>query len=402
MDTPRSEKTHIEARSSYVDKASKAAKPFSAETSVSPSIYETGGIIEVEADVPDVPPDGGRGWVVLFGCMIFSAAISGWGYVWGVTEEYLKSNVFPDASESVLSTLGSIGGMFMTLLSVVPGKLADRYGYKPFLALGGVLWTISMLACAFATELWHFFLIMGPVQGISLALVYPLIVALPAQWFLKYRALATSMVVAGSSLGGAISTLVFRVMLTSLGLRRSFLIYTAIDGVLLFAAWFMIAERRKPTQRKEIIWFDKSFFADPVFWSLGGCLFFTIFGYLSPIFFLPTFTRQKLPNLPPLLTVLPITMLSFSSSIGRPLLGFAADRIGPVNTLWIAIMLSGLTQLLVWTFVSTYAGIIAFGIMYGFVCGCFLSLSSAVAAQLYGSGRLAGLSGLLLLFNLPG
>ena len=44
----------------------------------------------------------------------------------------------------------------------------------------------------------------------------------------------------------------------------------------------------------------------------------------------------------------------------------------------------------------------AFGIMYGFVCGCFLSLSPAVAAQLYGSGRLAGLSGLLLLFNLPG
>ena len=44
----------------------------------------------------------------------------------------------------------------------------------------------------------------------------------------------------------------------------------------------------------------------------------------------------------------------------------------------------------------------AFGIMYGLVCGCFLSLSPAVAAQLYGSGRLAGLSGLLLLFNLPG
>ena len=92
-------------------------------------------------------------------------------------------------------------------------------------------------------------------------------------------------------------------MLTSLGLRKSFLIYTAIDGVLLFAAWFMIAERRKPTQRKEIIWFDKSFFADPVFWSLGGCLFFTIFGYLSPIFFLPTFTQQKLPNLPPLVMI---------------------------------------------------------------------------------------------------
>ena len=45
---------------------------------------------------------------------------------------------------------------------------------------------------------------------------------------------------------------------------------------------------------------------------------------------------------------------------------------------------------------------VVFGIMYGFVCGCFLSLSPAVASQLYGSSRLAGLSGLLLMFNLPG
>ena len=42
----------------------------------------------------------------------------------------------------------------------------------------------------------------------------------------------------------------------------------------------------------------------------------------------------------------------------RTLVGFAADRIGPVNALWSVIMLSGLTQLLVWTFVSNYAGIV--------------------------------------------
>ncbi|KAI8990391.1 major facilitator superfamily domain-containing protein [Trametes punicea] len=295
-----------------------------------------------------------------------------------------------------------MSGMFMTLLSVIPGKLADRYGYKPFLAAGGFLWTLSMLLCVFATQLWHFFIIMGVIQGVADALVYPLIVALPAQWFLRYRALATGMVVAGSSLGGALSTLIFREMLTSLGLKKSFAIYTAIDGALLFVAWFMISERRKPSERKKIIWFDRSFFRDPVFWSLGGCFFFTVFGYLSPIFFLPTFAKDKLPNISDLLAVLPVTMLNFSAAAGRTVIGFLADRVGPVNALWTVIMLSGLTQLLVWTFVSNYAGIMAFGIMYGFVCGCFLSLAPAVAAQLWGAGRLAGLSGLMLLFNLPG
>ena len=31
--------------------------------------------------------------------------------VWGVTEEYFKKSVFPDASDSLLSTLGSMSGM---------------------------------------------------------------------------------------------------------------------------------------------------------------------------------------------------------------------------------------------------------------------------------------------------
>ena len=51
-------------------------------------------------------------------------------------------------------------------------------------------------------------------------------------------------------------------------------------------------------------------------------------------------------------------MLNFSAATGRTLVGFIADRIGPVNALWSVIMLSGLTQLFVWTFVSNYAGIV--------------------------------------------
>ncbi len=81
MDTPRSDKTHVEAELSYADKASKYAGPLSAATSVAPSIYEKGGAVVVEPEMLDVPPDGGRGWVVIFGCIIFSAATVGWGYV---------------------------------------------------------------------------------------------------------------------------------------------------------------------------------------------------------------------------------------------------------------------------------------------------------------------------------
>ena len=71
MDTPRSEKTHVEV--SEDDKAGKYAEARSA----APSVYEKG----VAVEEVDLPPDGGRGWLVVFGCIIFSAATVGWGYV---------------------------------------------------------------------------------------------------------------------------------------------------------------------------------------------------------------------------------------------------------------------------------------------------------------------------------
>ena len=59
MDTPRSDKTHVATELSYADKASKYAGPLSTATSVAPSIYEKGGVVAVETEVLDVPPDAG-------------------------------------------------------------------------------------------------------------------------------------------------------------------------------------------------------------------------------------------------------------------------------------------------------------------------------------------------------
>ncbi|KAH9931623.1 MFS general substrate transporter [Epithele typhae] len=371
--------------------------------------------LKAPAAYEDTFPDGGQGWVVVCGCALFCAATVGWGCVWGVTEEFFKSTMFPGTPDSVLTTLGSLPPLIMTLGSIVAGKLADRYGYKPFLAAGAVIWVASMVASAFCTEVWQFFITMvglrlrlfssygmGVMQGIADALIFPLIVALPTQWFLRHRALAIGIVVSGSSVGGAVASIVYRLLISSLGLRKALAIFTGIHTAMFAAGYFMMTERRPAHKRPAIVWFDRAFFSDPVFWSLALCFFFTVFGYFGPIFLLPTFTAQVAPHLPELLTALPLTVLNISAALGRILVGFAADRLGPVNALFVAITASGLTQLLVWMFISSYGGTMAFAVLYGFFCGCFLSLISAVAAKVYGVAQLAGLSGLLLLFNAPG
>lgn len=44
--------------------------------------------------------------------------------------------------------------------------------------------------------------------------------------------------------------------------------------------------------------------------------------------------------------------------MGRTIIGFIADRFGPVNSLLLVTFLSGLSQMVVWTFVTTYGGIV--------------------------------------------
>lgn len=76
--------------------------------------------------------------------------------------------------------------------------------------------------------------------------------------------------------GGAVASLIMYKMLASLGLKKTFAIYSAIDVVCFVGSLMLIKERRAPSKRPKIIWFDRSFFTDPVFWSLGTCFLFTV------------------------------------------------------------------------------------------------------------------------------
>lgn len=84
MDTPCSEKTAVElARAYSVEKL--AVDIDKSPDSVAPSLhkYETGigGAVTGEDEDEDECPDGGRGWLVVLGCVIVCAVTVGWGYV---------------------------------------------------------------------------------------------------------------------------------------------------------------------------------------------------------------------------------------------------------------------------------------------------------------------------------
>lgn len=79
------------------------------------------------------------------------------------------------------------------------------------------------------------------------------------------------------------------------------LIKTGVDAAVLGTAYLLIKERRKPSTT--ITWYDKKFLTDPTFWSITLCVCLSNFGYPAPLFYLPTFAKQKIPNLTGLVRV---------------------------------------------------------------------------------------------------
>ncbi|KZO94315.1 MFS general substrate transporter [Calocera viscosa TUFC12733] len=367
----------------------------------------TGHVLE-EADKDDewTYPEGGRGWWVVVGCTIIVAVTLGWGLAYGVFQSYYKTVLFPDAENSILSLLGSIPGTVMNPIAFVVGKLADRYGYRIFIISGCLTASLAMLTTAFSTTLWQLFLTQGVLQGICAGLILPVAMAAPSQWFRKKRGLTTGIVIAGSSLGGGLASLVAQQLLTHVGFRKTLLIYTGMHGVLMTACVFMIQDRPHPRSARfthaPIEWWDSSLFRAPLFWIVAGSIFITIFGYLGPYFYIEQYTLAHLPDLDPALLAVPAAVMNFSGAVGRSAIGSMADRVGVLNAFILSTFIAGLVQLLIWNFAYSFGVIIVFSLLDGFFGAAFVSLISVLGGKLFGVHNLATLSGILMMFTIAG
>jgi len=94
---------------------------------------------------------------------------------------------------------------------------------------------------------------------------------------------------------------IIRVMLSRFGLRKTMLVKTGVDAIILGAAYLLIKERRKPSAT--ITWYDKKFLTSPTFWSITMCMCLSNLGYPAPFFYLPEFAKQKIPNLTELVSI---------------------------------------------------------------------------------------------------
>ncbi|GAB1521247.1 hypothetical protein RhiTH_004338 [Rhizoctonia solani] len=240
---------------------------------------------------------GFEGWKVILGCALIAAPTVGWNLLWGVFQAYHSKFLLKGTPDATLSAVGSVQNavsrylLYLASVDVMIPDLELAYdepclcdrkisGYKRFIASGCIIVFLGQFCASWCHEFWSIFLTQGVMQGAGCGLLLPMIFAIPSQWFRRHRGVATGIVIAGSSLGGAVPSLIVQAMLGRLGFHKTLLIYSFVQGVTMLAGFSLIKTRFPASQlqnkNRKIAWIDKQYFKDPSFWSFWTALLFAV------------------------------------------------------------------------------------------------------------------------------
>jgi MFS family permease len=187
--------------------------------------------------------------------------------------------------------------------------------------------------------------------GIGMGLLFVAAAPLPNQWFNKRRALAMGICAAGSGAGGVLFSICTNLMIENISLAWAFRISS-----------FCIKDRIKIINAKYKS-FDLSLLRNLGFVCVILWGFVMLFGYVSVMYSLSDFAVTI--GLSQQQGSVVTGMFSLGIMIGRPTMGFLADRVGRINLSILCTIGTALTCFFIWMFAMSYGVLIFFAIIHG-------------------------------------
>ncbi|KAF9082826.1 hypothetical protein BGX27_004380, partial [Mortierella sp. AM989] len=342
-------------------------------------------------------PEGGFGWLVVLASFVVNFWAFAPNMTFGVYQQYfLASNTFPGIPATQISWVGSIGTAAMFIPGPFVAPMTRFLGLRAVVAIGIVVASLGLITASFATQLWHLYITQGFLFGCGGGLVFFSSISVTAQYFEKRRGLANGIAVAGSGIGGLAMAPLTRMLISKVGYQWC----QRITGFAIFgfmAAIFPFIKPRIKTVKKGPI-FDLSLFKVPGFVALVLTAFVVTFGYMVPVFLVPTYASEILKESPTRGANL-ISIFSAINAASRVVLGVAADRLGRTNTLSACCIFAGVTILALWSASSNIQILTGFMAVYGIFGGGFISIFPVVSAQVVGIERLSAALGIIYFGN---
>ncbi|RPA85254.1 MFS general substrate transporter [Ascobolus immersus RN42] len=334
-----------------------------------------------------IPPDGGRdAWLCVIGgwCCVFVSF--GWITCVGTFQNYFQTMALPEYSPQTIAWIPSTEMFMMFALGPVYGKLFDMYGTRFLLIFGTTFHILGLLMMSFSTKYYQFLLAQGVCSSLGASALFCAANNSVGTWFSKRRALALGIVTSGSSLSGAVMTIMIAQLLPRIGFGWTIRIVSLIFLTLCLIAVFTVRSALPHTVSRAnakpfSLWeFIRPFEEPPFLFICLGCFFF-FWGVFPPWTFL-ILQSSYTTTISPHLAIYLVPILNAAGIPGRILPGFLADRCGRFNAVIATTFASSVLVLALWIPSKSVAGTLVFAVGYGFTSGAFISLAVAVMAQI--------------------
>ncbi|KAH7142672.1 major facilitator superfamily domain-containing protein [Dactylonectria estremocensis] len=345
-------------------------------------------------------PDGCYGWVVTACVAIVN------GHSWGINAaysvflaHYLANETFSGATHLEYAFVGSLSIGCTFLISPLATICVREFGTRPTMLFGALLQSVSLICASLSTKMWHLFLSQGALFGIGMGLLFLPSYGIIAQWFTKRRALANGVAIAGAGIGGLIYSLGSGAMIRKLGLDWAFRILSIITFVINAACILLIRARYEAIGSRQLA-FDTSLLKRVEYLLILAFGSFSMLGYFVLIFTLANYANEI--GLDASQAAVIPALLMLGQALGRPVIGYFSDTIGPINMATLMTLLIGVFSLTIWVNAKTYGVLIFFALIEGTVAGAFWVTVAPVMVEVIGLENLpSGLTLLWLTLVLP-
>lgn len=329
-------------------------------------------------------------WLILLLCCLANLCL-GSVYAWSVfaspMAEYLSGLTGQTLTTADLAVVYTVANSVGPITMISGGWFNDTFGPKKVIFTGGLMFGMGMVLSGFASSVGMLMLTYGILSGLGLGMAYGCTISSCVKYFPDKRGLIGGLTTACYGLSSVILPPVVTVLVGQFGAASSFKIVGAVFvAVICVSALFIepcpagfvpdgwkAPETRAADGTADKNW--KEMLRSPVFYIM---IFTLTTGAFSGMMIISQASAvgKELIGMDAASASLAVSVLALFNAAGRLAAGYLSDRIGRINTLTLACMLSvGGTGLLYFCHGGTtamfYAGISIVGICFGSFMGVF-------------------------------
>ena len=332
--------------------------------------------------------DSGRAWLTVLATFLSSAVTLGIIYSFGAFFESMALEF--GTGKGPTAVVFGITTFTFFWLSLITGRLSDRFGPRPVLATGAFALLIGLMITSYVNSIVLGYFAYGAGAGIAGACAYIPMLAHVGGWFEKHRAAAVGIAVAGIGVGTSLISPLSARLIALYGWRTTYRILGVTGFVVLLVCTALIARApgaagAAPSRFREALR-SRVFRRLWIAGLLSGLALFVPFVFMVPY--------AKNQGVSSVAAATLVGLLGGSSVIARLGFSYLSSKFGSFRIFRFGVGLCP-ASFVIWLCAgSSFTVMAIFMAVLGIGYGCFVAISPLVLADLFGVVGLGSVMGL--------